>query len=104
MGQQFEQAQQVLMSDLGSPQQTPEIKTINRKQKSTLPKGVERIFTHKFETSGNSVAVFRIEKDDTVTYRVTTVFSDGTIVRDDLQKWELARKLMGRKPKETTNG
>ena len=104
MGQEFERAQQVLMSDLGSSQQAPELKPIIRKQQSTLPKGVERIFTHKFETSGNSLAVFRMEKGDTVTYRVTTVFSDGTIVRDDLQKWELARKLMGRKPKEASNG
>lgn len=104
MGQEMNRARQVLMSDLGNPQQAPELKPIIRKQQSTLPKGVERIFTHKFETSGNSIALYRIEKDNTVAYRVTTVFSDGTIVRDDLDKWELARKLMGKRPKESTDG
>ena len=104
MGQSMDQARQVLMSDLGSTQQAPQPKPIIRKQ-TGLPKGVERIFTHKFDTSGNSLALYRIEgSDGTVTYRVTTKFADGTLVRDDLQKWELARKFKGKKPKGESNG
>lgn len=69
---------------------------------SSLPKGVTRMISHKFDTSGNSLALYMIEQDGKVTFRVTTVF-DGdtkTIVRDDYEPWELARKLMGRKPKQ----
>lgn len=101
MGQHVDRASQQLLAGLTN-EPTPVLKTINRKQK--LPEGVEKVFSHKFESSGNSLALFRIEKDGIVTYRVTTVFSDGTIVREELQKWELARKLMGRKPREESNG
>ena len=69
---------------------------------SSLPKGVTRMFSHKFDTSGNSLALYMIEEGGKVTFRVTTAFADDnkTIVRDDFEPWELARKLMGRKPKQ----
>ena len=102
MGQNVNRAQHELLSGLGVTTQ-PEIKPVVRNQ-SSLPEGVTMLLSHTFETSGNSLALFQVEKAGDISFRVTTRFEDGTLVRNDYDKWDLARKLMGRKPKEETNG
>ena len=82
-------------------------KKVSLEKKRILPQGVTEVFTHTYETSGNSMSLFRVECDGEVTYRVTTVFNDGdekVIVRDDYTASQIARKLMGRRPKEESNG
>ena len=101
MGQKLDQAHAELENGNAVPNSQPVATS-----QPALPEGVERTFCHKFETSGNQTALFTINnKDGSTSFRVTTMFNDGTIVRNDYSAWEFARKIMGKRPKEEdTNG
>lgn len=80
-------------------------KTLKSIAKPGLPKGITRLGSHHFETSGNAVSIFEDNSNpEKPVIQVTTKFADGTIVRTRYDKWKFYQKVMGRMPKETENG